>query len=150
MSALILESHVKEGAELAEEERLPKKIVDLIREHHGTTLMTFFYKKALEKGGTETEEVEYRYPGPKPRSKEAAILMIADAVEAASRTLEEPKPARIMSLIKKIMMDKFEQGELEECELTLKDLHIIEESFLPILIGVFHPRIDYPELVEES
>ncbi len=150
MSALILESHVKEGAELAEEKRLPKKIIDLIREHHGTTLMTFFYKKALEKGSSEIEEVEYRYPGPKPRSKEAAILMIADAVEAASRTLEEPKPARIMSLIKKIMMDKFEQGELEECELTLKDLHIIEESFLPILIGVFHPRIDYPELVEES
>lgn len=150
MSALILESHVKEGIELAEKERLPKKVIDLVKEHHGTTLMTYFYKKALDKGGAKTDEAEYRYPGPKPRSKEAAILMLADAVEAASRTLEDPKPARIMSLIKKIIMDKFEQGELEECELTLKDLHIIEDSFLPILIGVFHPRIDYPELVEES
>ena len=150
MSALILESHVKEGAELAQKEHLPKKITDLIKEHHGTTLMTYFYKKALDQRIPEVQESEYRYPGPKPRSKEAALLMLADAVEAASRTLEEPKPARIMSLIKKIIMDKFEQGELEECELTLKDLHIIEESFLPILIGVFHPRIDYPELVEES
>jgi len=150
MSALILESHIKEGIELAEKEHLPKKVIDLVKEHHGTTLMTYFYKKALDKGGSKTEEGEYRYPGPKPRSKEAAILMLADVVEAASRTLEDPKPARIMSLIKKIIMDKFEQGELEECELTLKDLHIIEESFLPILIGVFHPRIDYPELVEES
>lgn len=150
MSALILESHVKEGAELAEKEHLPKKLIDMIKEHHGTTLMTFFYKKALDKGGSRTEEAEFRYPGPKPRSKEAAILMLADAVEAASRTLEEPKPARIRNLIRKIIMDKFEQGELEECELTLKDLHIIEESFLPILIGVFHPRIDYPQLVEEG
>jgi len=150
MSALILESHIKEGVELAEKEHLPKKLIHLIREHHGTTLMTYFYKKALDKGGSKTEEAEYRYPGPKPHSKEAAILMLADAVEAASRTLEDPKPARIMSLIKKIIMEKFEQGELEECELTLKDLHIIEESFLPILIGVFHLRIDYPELVEES
>ena len=150
MSALILESHVKEGAELAQKEHLPKKLTDLIKEHHGTTLMTYFYKKALDQRIPEVQESEYRYPGPKPRSKEAALLMLADAVEAASRTLEEPKPARIMSLIKKIIMDKFEQGELEECELTLKDLHVIEESFLPILIGVFHPRIDYPELVEES
>ena len=150
MSALILESHVKEGVELAEKEHLPKKVLDLVREHHGTTLMSYFYKKALDQGGSKTDEAEFRYPGPKPRSKEAAILMLADAVEAASRTLEEPKPARIMSLIRKIIMDKFEQGELEECELTLKDLHIIEESFLPILIGVFHPRIDYPQLVEED
>lgn len=150
MSALILESHVKEGTELALKEHLPKKLTDMIREHHGTTLMAYFYKKALDQGVSEAQEAEYRYPGPKPRSKEAAILMLADAVEAASRTLEEPKPARIMTLIKKIIMDKFEQEELEECELTLKDLHVIEESFLPILIGVFHPRIDYPELVEES
>jgi len=150
MSALILESHVKEGAELAQKEHLPRKLTNLIKEHHGTTLMAYFYKKALDQGIQETQESEYRYPGPKPRSKEAAILMLADAVEAASRTLEEPKPARLMSLIKKIIMDKFEQGELEECELTLKDLHIIQQSFLPILIGVFHPRIDYPELVEES
>ncbi|MDH4223717.1 MAG: HDIG domain-containing protein [candidate division Zixibacteria bacterium] len=150
MSALILESHVKEGVELAERRHLPKKLIDLIKEHHGTTLMTYFYKKALDQKDSKTDEAEFRYPGPKPRSKEAAILMLADAVEAASRTLEDPKPARIMSLIRKIIMDKFEQGELEECELTLKDLHIIEESFLPILIGVFHPRVDYPQLVEEN
>ncbi len=150
MSALILESHVKEGAEMGKKAKLPKKIIDIIKEHHGTTVMSYFYKKALEQGASEEAKDEYRYPGPKPHSKEAAILMLADAVEAASRTLEDPKPSRIRGVVKKIIMDKFESGELDECDLTLKDLHAVEESFVPILIGVFHPRVDYPELVEEK
>ncbi len=150
MSALILESHVKEGAELAKEMKLPKGIIDIIKEHHGTTVMSYFYNKAKEQGATNDSIDEFRYPGPKPKSKEAGIMMLADAVEAASRVLEEPKPARIQGLIKKIIMEKFEAGELDDCDLTLRDLHAIEGSFLPILIGVFHLRIDYPELVEEK
>ncbi len=150
MSALILESHVKEGVEMAKEMKLPKRIIDIIKEHHGTTVMSYFYNKAKELGAKEESIEEFRYPGPKPRSKEAGIMMLADAVEAASRVLEDPKPARIRGLIKKVIMDKFEAGELDDCDLTLRDLHAIEESFLPILIGVFHLRIDYPELVEEK
>jgi putative nucleotidyltransferase with HDIG domain len=150
MSALILESHVKEGVEMAKKMKLPKSIIDIIKEHHGTTVMSYFYNKAKEQGATEESIDEFRYPGPKPRSKEAGIMMLADAVEAASRVLEEPKPARLRGLIKKVIMDKFEAGELDDCDLTLRDLHAIEESFLPILIGVFHLRIDYPELVEEK
>jgi putative nucleotidyltransferase with HDIG domain len=150
MSALILESHVKEGAEMGKKGKLPKKIIDLIQEHHGTTVMTYFYDKALKQGASPEVMDEFRYPGPKPRSKEAGILMLADALEAASRTLDEPKPSRIISLTRKIITDKFEAGELDDCDLTLKDLHAIEESFLPILIGVFHPRVDYPEAVEET
>lgn len=149
MSALILESHVKEGVEMAKKAKLPKQLIDLMKEHHGTTVMNYFYNKALEQGASEEVKDEFRYPGPKPQSKEAAILMLADAVEAASRTLEDPKSSRIKAVVKRIIMDKFESGELDECDLTLKDLHVIEESFVPILIGVFHPRVDYPELVEE-
>ena len=150
MSALILESHVKEGVESAREMKLPRSIIDIIQEHHGTTVMSYFYSKALEQGNKEVSIDEFRYPGPKPRSKEAGIMMLADAVEAASRVLEDPKSARIRGLIKKVIMDKFEAGELDDCDLTLRDLHAIEESFLPILIGVYHLRIDYPELVEEK
>jgi cyclic-di-AMP phosphodiesterase PgpH len=150
MSALILESHVKEGVELAEEYNLPDAIIDFIQEHHGTSVMTYFYSKALEQGATEGARDEFRYPGPRPRSRETGIVLLADAVEAASRTLEDPKPSRIKSLIRKIIMDKFEAGELDECPLTLKDLHAVEDSFLPILIGVFHPRIDYPEVEENA
>ncbi|HEX9916228.1 MAG TPA: HDIG domain-containing protein [candidate division Zixibacteria bacterium] len=150
MSALILESHVKEGVELAEEYNLPDAIIDFIQEHHGTSVMTYFYSKALEQGATEEARDEFRYPGPRPRSRETGIVLLADAVEAASRTLEDPKPSRIKSLIRKIIMDKFEAGELDECPLTLKDLHAVEDSLLPILIGVFHPRIDYPEVEEDA
>ncbi|MCJ7508120.1 MAG: HDIG domain-containing protein, partial [candidate division Zixibacteria bacterium] len=150
MSALILESHVKEGVELAEEYNLPDAIIDFIQEHHGTSVMAYFYSKALEQGATEEAKDEFRYPGPRPRSRETGIVLLADAVEAASRTLEDPKPSRIKSLIRKIITDKFEAGELDECPLTLKDLHAVEDSLLPILIGVFHPRIDYPEVEEDA
>jgi hypothetical protein len=148
MSALIISSHVKKGLELAEEEDLPEAIMAFIAEHHGTSLMSFFYHKATELAkedkGKEVPESEYRYPGPKPRSKETAILMIADSVEAASRTLEEPKPARIRSLVKKIIQGKFESGELSDSELTMRDLSIMEDAFTQMLLGIFHKRVDYP------
>jgi putative nucleotidyltransferase with HDIG domain len=150
MSALILESHVKEGAEMAAEANLPKSVIDFIQEHHGTTLMSYFYNKALEQGATKELMDEYRYPGPKPRSKETAIVMLADAVEAASRTLDDPKPSRIKSLIKKIIDSKLEAGELADSNLTFKELSAIQQSFLPVLISVFHPRVEYPEPVEKT
>ncbi len=148
MSALIISSHVKKGLELAEEEDLPEAIMAFIAEHHGTSLMSFFYHKATELAkedkDKEVPELEYRYPGPKPRSKETAILMIADSVEAASRTLEEPKPARIRSLVRKIIQGKFESGELSDSELTMRDLSIMEDAFTQMLLGIFHKRVDYP------
>ncbi len=150
MSALILESHVKEGAEMAAEANLPESVIDFIQEHHGTTLMSYFYNKALEQGATQELMDEYRYPGPKPRSKETAIVMLADAVEAASRTLDDPKPSRIKSLIKKIIDSKLEAGELADSNLTFRELSAIQQSFLPVLISVFHPRVEYPELIEKT
>ncbi len=150
MSALILESHVKEGAEMAEGANLPKAVIDCIREHHGTTLMRYFYNKALEQGAEEKVMDEYRYPGPKPHSRETAIIMLADAVEAASRVLEDPKPSRMKSLIKKIVDSKLTAGELSDSNLTFRELAAIQHAFLPVLISVFHPRVEYPEPVEKT
>ncbi|MGB2770235.1 MAG: HDIG domain-containing metalloprotein [Candidatus Zixiibacteriota bacterium] len=150
MSALILESHVKEGVEMAEEVNLPRAVIDFIHQHHGTTVMSYFYNKALEQGAGQDSKDEYRYPGPKPHSKETAIVMLADAVEAASRVLEDPKPSRIKSLIKKIIDSKLEAGELSDSDLTFKELSAIEHAFLPVLISIFHPRVEYPETAEKT
>jgi len=150
MSALILESHVKEGVEMAEEVNLPQAVIDFIRQHHGTTLMSYFYNKALVQGAEKDLKDEYRYPGPKPHSKETAIVMLADAVEAASRVLEDPKPSRIKSLIKKIIDSKLAAGELSDSNLTFKELSAIQQAFMPVLISVFHPRVEYPEPVEKT
>lgn len=148
MSALILMSHVKDAVELARENKLGAPLIDIIRQHHGTALMKFFYDKAknkVEPGMPAIDERDYRYPGPKPQTREAALIMLADAVEAASRTLAEPTPARIQGMVQKIINNIFIDGQLDECELTLKDLHGIARSFNRILAGIFHHRIDYPE-----
>jgi len=150
MSALILESHVKEGVELAEEVNLPQAVIDFIHQHHGTTVMRYFYNKALEQGAGRDLKDEYRYPGPRPHSKETAIVMLADAVEAASRVLEDPKPSRLKSLIKKIIDSKLQSGELSDSDLTFKELSAIEHAFLPVLISIFHPRVEYPETAEKT
>lgn len=148
MSALILESHVKRGKELALQYDLPDSVIDFIEQHHGTTTMSFFYHKAQSQTNAEpVSEEDFRYPGPKPQNRETAIVMLADSVEAVSRTLEDPKPGRLRTAIKKVIESKFTAGQLEECELTLRDLHLIEESFLKILLGVFHSRIEYPSAV---
>jgi cyclic-di-AMP phosphodiesterase PgpH len=147
MSNLILHSHVKDGLELAKEHRLGERITHIIQQHHGTGLISYFYQKAKEQENPEMDaldEKDFRYPGPRPQTKEAGIVMLADAVEAASRSLSEPTPARIRSLIQRIIHDIFLDGQLEECELTLKDLHEIEDSFTRILTAFFHQRIDYP------
>ena len=147
MSSLILISHVKDGLELARENHLGQRMAHIIQQHHGTSLISYFYQKAKEKENKETEtidEKDFRYPGPKPQTKEAGIVMLADAVEAASRALSDPTPSRIKNLVRRITNSIFIDEQLEECELTLKDLHKIEESFSRILTAIFHQRIDYP------
>jgi len=153
MSALILISHIKEGSELARERHLGQPIMDIIRQHHGTGLIKFFYDRAktqAEANGHTVEDKDFRYPGPKPQTREAGIVMLADCVEAASRTLVNPTADRIQGMVQKIINNIFMDGQLEECELTLKNLHEIARSFNRILNGIFHHRIDYPEPVYKS
>lgn len=145
MSSIILSSHVKKGRILGEEADIPDAVLNFIEEHHGTMVQSYFYNKAKEQGLDDINMDKFRYPGPKPQIRETGIAMLADAVEAASRTLEDPKPARINNLIQRIINDRFESGELDECPLTLKDLAKIKESFSQILIGIFHQRIAYPK-----
>nr|WP_320048185.1 HDIG domain-containing metalloprotein [uncultured Desulfuromonas sp.] len=146
MSALILISHVKDGVELAKEHKLGQDLIEIIRQHHGTALIKFFFDKAQqrEKDG-QVNEQDYRYPGPKPQTREAALIMLADSVEAAGRTLMDPTPARIQGMVQKIINKIFIDGQLDECELTLKDLHEIAKSFNRMLSGIFHQRVEYPE-----
>lgn len=149
MSALVLASHVKEGVELARKHRLGSEIADIISQHHGTALITFFYQKArAEDKEQEVPEGDFRYPGPKPQTKEAGIVMLADAIEAASKTLSEPTPDRIQWLTQKIVNKIFSDGQLDGCELTLKDLHAITRSFNKVFEGMYHQRVDYPEPVD--
>jgi putative nucleotidyltransferase with HDIG domain len=147
MSALILVNHVKEGAELARQHHLPQVIVDAIEQHHGTRLMRFFYNRALELSGPESGEVreaDYRYPGPRPRNKVMAVLMLADAVEAASRTLTDATPAKLRGLIQTLFDDCLQDGQLDRTDLTLSDLRAVSEAFLRVLSTIFHRRVDYP------
>ncbi len=152
MSYLILVSHVKRGLEIAQEYNLPKEIQAFISEHHGTNLMEYFYNKAKEKSGEDTEvsEVDFRYPGPKPQSKETGIVMLADAVEATSRTLKEPSVSRLRNMVAEIIDNRFKSCELDESPLTLRDLNLIQEAFVQILTGIFHGRIEYPNQKEEN
>ncbi|MBN3039672.1 MAG: HDIG domain-containing protein [Candidatus Omnitrophica bacterium] len=145
MSKLIIFNHVKEGAEVAKKHRLNPKIVDFIIQHHGKTLVYYFYQRAKELEPDGKHEEEYRYPGPKPQSKEIAIVALADTVEALSRTLDEPTPARIEEMVREVVRKRFMEGELDESSLTLKDLEKITQSFIRILNALFHVRINYPK-----
>ncbi|MDR2820194.1 MAG: HDIG domain-containing protein [Desulfovibrio sp.] len=144
MSSLILLSHVKKGTELAERHQLGQEISDIIRQHHGTRLIRYFYQKAMNLG-EKPRESDYSYLGPRPQTREAAVLMLADAVEASARTLTDPTPSRIKNHIDAIIKGIFSEGQLDESELTFKDLHVLSENFLRILTGVFHQRVVYPE-----
>lgn len=148
MSALILLSHIKKGSELAAQHHLGDEIEDILRQHHGTGLIRYFYNKAKENGENPSIE-DYCYPGPRPQSREAAIVMLADVVEASSRTLTDPTPARIKTHIDTIMKGIFADGQLDESELTFKDLHKLSENFARILTGLFHQRIVYPEMARK-
>ncbi len=144
MSSMIITSHVKEGVDLAKQYKLPQVIIDIIKQHHGSAVITYFFQKAREQGQENLTEEDYKYPGPKPQSRVAALVMMADAVEAASRVLNDPTPARIAALVDKIINHIFLEGQLDECELTLKDISEIKRRFTYILTGIFHKRIDYP------
>jgi len=145
MSALVIAAHVKDGMELGRKWRLPQMVIDFIPEHHGTMVMEYFYHKALEAEGNETVKVDdFRYPGPKPRSRETAILMLADAVEAATRSLAKPTPSRIREITKQIIDKRMLSGEMDQSGLTLSDLADIREAFIPLLTGIHHSRIVYP------
>ncbi len=156
MSTLIIIGHVKDGVEMAEEYHLPRQLIDFIEQHHGTTLVEYFYHAASRKAEgdperkQDVEEAAFRYPGPKPQTKEAGVMMLADCVESASRTLSEPTPARISHLVHSLTMKRLLDGQFEECNLTLAEIHQIEDSLTKSLISIYHGRIAYPDQQKEQ
>jgi putative nucleotidyltransferase with HDIG domain len=153
MSALIIMAHVKDGIKLGKEYKLPQRIIDMIPQHHGTNLITYFYNKAKELEDPSVQQVhegDYRYPGPKPQTPEAAIVMLADKVEASSRVLAEPTPQRIAGLVQRIVSSIFMDGQLDECDLTLRDLQKINDAFVRTLLAIYHHRVAYPEVESEE
>jgi putative nucleotidyltransferase with HDIG domain len=150
LSTLIITSHVKDGVEMAREHGLPDKLIDIIREHHGTDLIRYFFNKAAENLQDEKEvlaEADFRYEGPKPQTKEAALVMLADSVEAAVKSLPKSTPAKMEAMIQKIIRERLDEGQFDECNLTLKDLTLVKNSFVKVLGGLYHSRIEYPEKV---
>jgi len=145
LSTLIVMSHVRDGLEMAREYKLPEVVTAFIAEHHGTDLVKFFYHRAQEHNGDSVEEKDFRYLGPKPQTKETAIVSLADAVEAAVRSLSKPTPGKIEGLVRKIIRERLEDGQLDESDLTFQDLNKIADAFSKVLIGIFHGRIEYPE-----
>lgn len=152
MSKLVVMNHVKEGIDLARKYRLNPAIIDFIAQHHGTSLVYYFYRKALQNMEADQEITEegFRYLGPKPKTKEAAIVLLADSVEAASRTLKDSSHAKIEEMVHKIINNKFIDGQLDECELTLRDLEMISTVFIKILGSIYHARVTYPETASED
>jgi putative nucleotidyltransferase with HDIG domain len=152
MSKMVIMNHVKDGAELAKKYNLKPALIDFITQHHGTSLVYFFYRRALEQdvSSEDIKEEPFRYPGPKPQTKEAAIVLLADSVEAATRSIEDPSPAQVEEVVRKMINNKFIDGQLDECELTLRDLEKISEVFVHILSGIYHSRVEYPEKNENN
>lgn len=147
LSTLIITSHVKDGVELAKEYKIPKVIRDIIEQHHGTSLVKYFYitMKNSSERPEDIKEEDFRYPGPIPETKEAGIIMLADSIEAAVRSINEPTKGKIEEMVNNIIKDRLNEGLLDNCDLTLKDLSKIRESFLKGLTGIYHQRIEYPE-----
>lgn len=152
LSSNIIRSHVQDGITLAKEHKIPKDIINIIEQHHGETLVKYFYHKALnERNESKSASAnDFKYSGPKPKTKEAAIVMMADSVEAAVRSLSEPTKDNIKELVKKIIEGKLNEEQLQDCDLTFKDLETIRATFINILMGIFHERIEYPEIKEEE
>ncbi len=147
LSTLVITSHTKDGLDIAAKYKLPQSILDIIKQHHGTTLVAYFYHKALKgEGDTGIKQEDYRYDGPKPQTREAAVVMLADSVEAAVRSMSDKTEAKIEALIRKIIKDKLDDGQLDNCQLTLNDLDKIANSFMRVLSGYFHAREQYPEI----
>jgi putative nucleotidyltransferase with HDIG domain len=152
MSKLIIMNHIKEGLELAKKYSLSPILWDFIQQHHGNSLVYYFYRRALE-GKEENQEVSeegFRYPGPKPNTKETAVVLLADSVEAATRSLKDPTPDKIVEIVHKVINNKFIDGQLDECELTLKDIEKISSVFIKILNGIYHSRINYPRKTNKA
>jgi cyclic-di-AMP phosphodiesterase PgpH len=148
-SVNIIIAHATDGAEMLKKHRMPKEIVDIAEQHHGTTLLKFFYHKA-NKNGLEVKEEDYRYPGPRAQTKESAIVGIADSVEAAVRSMSQPTAEQIESIIRNIISDRLQDGQLNECDLTLKELDTVAHSLCETLKGIFHSRIEYPEMTKQK
>ena len=147
MSSIVLANHVKQGIELARQHKLPSRIIAIIPQHHGTGLMKFFYYKAREEAGlidAAALEQQFRYPGPKPQTREAAIIMIADSVEAAARTVKEPTPSKLRNMIDTIIARIRDDGQFDECNITMRELSCVAEAFVKVLTGIYHHRIAYP------
>ena len=144
MSALVIISHVKDGLETAKKMKLPKKVIEIIEQHHGTSMIELFYRKALAES-KDTAQDSYRYPGPRPKTKETALVMLADSVEAAARGERSITVAKLQKIVKENIDKKFNDGQLDDCPITRHDLEQIKTAFMPILTGVFHPRVDYEQ-----
>lgn len=146
LSALVIGSHARDGLELGRKYRLPTVILDIIQQHHGTSLISFFYQQALKNGNGDNVSAEkFRYEGPLPQTKEAAIIMLADSVEAGVRAMAKPVSSRVESLIRRVIKEKLADGQMDECDLTLKELDQIGDAFVNIMSGIYHSRIEYPE-----
>ncbi|MBM7645798.1 putative nucleotidyltransferase with HDIG domain [Scopulibacillus daqui] len=145
LSRTIIISHPYDGADILRKHHMPKEIIDIAEQHHGTTLLKYFYHKAKEVSDQEVLESEFRYPGPKAQTKEAAVVELADSIEAAVRSMAKPTPMKIESLVQKIFNERLEDGQFDECDITLNELRMVKESICETLNGVFHSRIEYPE-----
>jgi cyclic-di-AMP phosphodiesterase PgpH len=146
MSTLIIIAHVKDGLEMAQDMGLPPAVLDIIAQHHGTTVVEYFYKKHLgeeQREGAVLDDTSFRYPCPKPQTSEAAVVMLADAAESASRTLSEPTPGSIESLVNQIIQNRLNDGQLSECSITLDELHRIERALVKGLNSIYHGRVRY-------
>jgi len=152
MSRLVILNHVKEGIELAKKYKLNSSIIDFIPQHHGTSLIYYFYQKSLAdaENGEKIDEENFRYPGPKPQTRETAITLLADSVEAATRSLDEPNMSKIEQTVKKVVNNKFIDGQLDDCNLTLKEINKISSTFIRILGAMYHSRVKYPEKAEKK
>jgi putative nucleotidyltransferase with HDIG domain len=152
MSTLVIVAHVKDGIEIGRNHKLPPRIIDLIEQHHGTTMVEYFYRRAIKNSkdendgvATGVDEADFRYPGPRPQTREAAVMMLADAVESASRTLREPTPARIENLVTEISKKKLDDNQFDECDITIEELKTICDSLVKSLNAMYHARVQYPE-----
>ena len=151
LSALIIISHVRDGVDLMRENKLPEAVIEVVEQHHGTDLIRYFYARATENENAERNQIrqeDFRYPGPKPRSREAALVMMADSVEAAVRAMPKPTIPKIENLVNKIIKERLDDGQFNDCNLTLKDLNLISQAFQKILNGIYHTRVQYPDISE--
>jgi putative nucleotidyltransferase with HDIG domain len=148
-SADIIIAHVQDGVNVLKKYRIPKEIIEIAEQHHGTTLLRYFYHRAMQDGQVVKEE-EFRYPGPKAQTKESAVVGIADSVEAAVRSLKQPTPEQIENLVKNIIDNRLQDGQLNECDLTLKEVEIILHTLCESVKGIFHSRIEYPDMTKQK